>query len=80
MPQGPGTQPPLTPFKDPLPLPPLLRPEQKANGRASLSVGLAAQLSALHSELPPTTFWGYDGCVPGPTIEVRRGSSCGWNT
>lgn len=72
-PQGPGPQPPLTPFKDPLPLPPVLHPEEKANGRASLSLSLRATSQRLHSELPPTTLWGYDGCVPGPTIEVRRG-------
>ncbi len=27
----------------------------------------------LHPQLPPTLMWGYDGRVPGPTIEVRRG-------
>ncbi|GHD02677.1 hypothetical protein GCM10010313_16710 [Streptomyces violarus] len=27
----------------------------------------------LHPQLPPTLMWGYDGQVPGPTIEVRRG-------
>ncbi|KNX39571.1 multicopper oxidase [Luteipulveratus halotolerans] len=26
----------------------------------------------LHSELSSTTVWGYDGRMPGPTIEVRR--------
>ncbi|RSN55646.1 copper oxidase [Actinomadura sp. WAC 06369] len=28
----------------------------------------------LHSQLPPTTLWTYEGHFPGPTIEVRRGS------
>ncbi|WP_436318636.1 multicopper oxidase domain-containing protein [Streptomyces griseofuscus] len=27
----------------------------------------------MHPQLPPTLMWGYDGHVPGPTIEVRRG-------
>jgi spore coat protein A, manganese oxidase len=27
---------------------------------------------SLHPELPATTLWGYEGTVPGPTIEVRR--------
>jgi spore coat protein A len=73
LPQGRGPQPPLTPFKDPLPLPPVLRPAENANGRASLSISLRAMSRRLHSELPPTPLWGYEGCVPGPTIEVRRG-------
>jgi FtsP/CotA-like multicopper oxidase with cupredoxin domain len=27
----------------------------------------------LHSELPLTAVWAYEGHLPGPTIEVRRG-------
>jgi FtsP/CotA-like multicopper oxidase with cupredoxin domain len=27
----------------------------------------------LHSQLPATTLWTYEGCFPGPTIEVRSG-------
>jgi spore coat protein A len=27
----------------------------------------------LHSDLPPTDVWAYEGHLPGPTIEVRRG-------
>jgi FtsP/CotA-like multicopper oxidase with cupredoxin domain len=73
IPERPGIQPPLTPFKDPLALPPVRHPEEKADGRASLSISLRATSQRLHSELPPTTLWGYNGCVPGPTIEVRRG-------
>jgi FtsP/CotA-like multicopper oxidase with cupredoxin domain len=33
----------------------------------------AAVQMRLHSELPPSRVWAYDGLVPGPTIEVRRG-------
>jgi hypothetical protein len=29
----------------------------------------------LHSALPPTLAWTYDGHLPGPTIEVRRGQA-----
>jgi len=39
----------------------------------SLTIRLRAATQRLHSELPPTPFWGYEGCLPGPTIEVRRG-------
>jgi spore coat protein A len=28
----------------------------------------------LHSQLPPTTLWGYNGTYPGPTFETRTGT------
>jgi spore coat protein A len=71
--QGPGLSPPLTPFKDPLTLPPVLRPTETGEGAASLTIRLRAGSRSLHSELPATPFWGYEGCLPGPTIEVQRG-------
>lgn len=64
---------PLTPFKDLLPLPPVLRPHKTSDGIDSLRISLRATSHRLHSELPPTPLWGYDGSVPGPTIEVQRG-------
>jgi FtsP/CotA-like multicopper oxidase with cupredoxin domain len=71
--ERPEIQPPLTPFKDPLRIPPVLRPQERPDGPASLTIRLRAAAQRLHSELPPTPFWGYEGCLPGPTIEVRRG-------
>ncbi|APU14354.1 MULTISPECIES: multicopper oxidase family protein [Actinoalloteichus] len=59
----------LTKFLDPMPVPPVLRP---AEGELTTIVKQVAQ-TRLHSELPPTTVWTYDGHFPGPTIEVRRG-------
>src|SRR4051812_37339558 len=71
---GPTLQPPLTPFRDALRLPPVLRPQQQTGeGPALLSIRLRAGSQQLHSDLPPTPLWGYEGCFPGPTIEVRRG-------
>jgi spore coat protein A len=29
----------------------------------------------VHRDVPPTTFWGYEGSCPGPTFEARRGQS-----
>lgn len=29
----------------------------------------------LHSQLPPTTLWGYNGMYPGPTFDVDRGEA-----
>src|SRR5258705_10871085 len=64
---------PLTPFKDPLPIPPVWRPQETRNGPASLVLRLREASQRLHSELPPTPIWGYEGHSPGPTIEVQRG-------
>jgi len=29
----------------------------------------------IHRDLPPTTFWGYDGMSPGPTFQARSGET-----
>ena len=29
----------------------------------------------MHRDLPPATFWGYDGMSPGPTFEARSGEA-----
>ncbi|GII26890.1 multicopper oxidase family protein [Planotetraspora mira] len=57
----------LTPFADALYIPPMIRP---AGGE--LSIEMRAVTKRLHSQLPPTRLWTYEGCFPGPTIEVRR--------
>lgn len=59
----------LTKFRDPLQIPPVLRPSP---GQL-LTVRMRAVDARLHSELPPTRVWAYNGSFPGPTIEVRRG-------
>ncbi|MFC0531306.1 multicopper oxidase family protein [Phytohabitans kaempferiae] len=61
---------PLQPYRDRLPIPRVLRP---APGRpGELTVRMRTATVRMHSQLPPTTVWGYEGTVPGPTIEVRR--------
>jgi FtsP/CotA-like multicopper oxidase with cupredoxin domain len=61
----------LTKFADPLRIPPVVRPHSW--GRlASLTVRMRSTQVRLHSQLPPTTVWAYDGHFPGPTIEVHR--------
>ncbi|MEU6653977.1 multicopper oxidase domain-containing protein [Streptomyces sp. NPDC046900] len=59
----------LTPFKDPLRIPPTLRPGNEALTKVDL---VEAQIR-LHSQMPATRLWTYMGHFPGPTIEVRRG-------
>ncbi|WP_428999905.1 O-aminophenol oxidase PhsA [Streptomyces cyaneogriseus] len=62
----------LTPYVAPLPVPPVLRPASDDVLRET-EIALRPAWVRLHPQLPPTLMWGYDGQVPGPTIEVRRG-------
>ncbi|MGI5353331.1 multicopper oxidase family protein [Streptomyces sp. CA-250714] len=38
-----------------------------------MEIELTETWTRLHSELPPTRVWAYNGHFPGPTFEVRRG-------
>ncbi|MHC3469689.1 O-aminophenol oxidase PhsA [Streptomyces sp. 7R007] len=62
----------LTPYAARLPVPPVLRPAHGDVLRET-EIALRPTWVRLHPQLPPTLMWGYDGQVPGPTIEVRRG-------
>jgi FtsP/CotA-like multicopper oxidase with cupredoxin domain len=64
--------PPLAPFVDPLPLPSRLIASER-QGR--LSVGIRAGRHRFHRDLPESSIWGFDGTVPGPTIEAERGQA-----
>jgi spore coat protein A len=65
-----------TPFVDDLPLPAVAQPVSgTAGGTATYDMAMREVQQQLHSELPPTTVWGYgDGpsgaSYPGPTIEA----------
>jgi FtsP/CotA-like multicopper oxidase with cupredoxin domain len=61
---------PLTPFADALPIPQRLVTAQQ-DGR--LIVPIRAGAHRFHRDLPESVIWGYDGTVPGPTIEAERG-------
>ena len=59
----------LAPFVDPLPMPPrrvIVEPTR-------FTVRLQTAMHQFHSGLPRSRVWTYDGHLPGPTIEVRRG-------
>ncbi|MFB7510290.1 O-aminophenol oxidase PhsA [Streptomyces broussonetiae] len=62
----------LTPYAMPLTVPPVLRPAADDVLRET-EIAVRPTWVRLHPQLPPTLMWGYDGHVPGPTIEVRRG-------
>jgi spore coat protein A len=66
----------LTPWLDALPRPKTAAPTAgMAGGAASYDLAVREVTQQLHSELPPTTVWGYDDgsgtTYPGPTIEAR---------
>ncbi|HEV2414391.1 MAG TPA: multicopper oxidase domain-containing protein [Candidatus Dormibacteraeota bacterium] len=61
---------PLTPFVDALPIPKRLLATE-CDGR--LTVRMRAGEHRFHRDLPTSRIWGYDGDVPGPTIEAERG-------
>jgi len=63
---------PLTPFVDALPVPSRLRASEH-DGR--LTVSIRAGEHRFHRDLPASSIWGFDGTVPGPTIEAERGRS-----
>ncbi|MEU1528611.1 multicopper oxidase family protein [Streptomyces fagopyri] len=67
----------LTPFKDPLRIPPTLRPR----GNGITEIDLVSGRVRLHSQMPATRLWTYAGHFPGPTIEVRSGDKVrvAWN-
>jgi FtsP/CotA-like multicopper oxidase with cupredoxin domain len=60
---------PLTPFVDKLAIP----PRHVITEPTRLTIALETTTHRFHRDLPPSRVWGYDGSVPGPTIEVRRG-------
>jgi FtsP/CotA-like multicopper oxidase with cupredoxin domain len=62
--------PPLAPFVDALPLPSRLIAVQH-DGR--LTVRIRAGEHRFHRDLPVSRIWGFEGMVPGPTIEADRG-------
>lgn len=63
----------LTKFKDRLRVPPILHPSKMDEQRYRLRIHMRPAQVQLHSELPPSELWTYEGSLPGPTIEVLRG-------
>ena len=61
---------PLTPFVDPLPVPPRWAAREH-DGR--LAVRMRRGMHRFHRDLPESPVWGFEGRVPGPTIEAERG-------
>jgi spore coat protein A len=63
-------------FRDRLRIPPVIRPTGGGgDAPTTLRVRMLPRRLRLHSQLPPTEVWTYEGQLPGPTIEVRRGQA-----
>ena len=61
-------------FIDPLPVPKRLAPSGIRKGVATYQVRMLECSHSMHSQLPPTRVWGYEGQYPGPIIEAFRGN------
>ena len=59
-------------YVDPLPIPETLKPKYKNKKETYYEVWMRQAYQSLHSELPDTLIWGYEGKYPGPVINVRR--------
>lgn len=62
----------LTKFRDPLRIPAVIRPHLWWR-QDEITIAMTRTKVRLHSELPETAVWAYEGQFPGPTIEVRSG-------
>jgi spore coat protein A len=65
----------LTKYVDLLPNPydDVISPTGTLDGAPLYEVSISQFQQQLHSQLPPTTLWGYNGMFPGPTFDVQRG-------
>ncbi len=63
----------LTKYVDPLPIPSVLEPVSLMGpGANHYEVTMTEFTQQLHSELAPTTVWGYNGTYPGPSFEIWK--------
>jgi spore coat protein A len=59
-------------YIDPLPIPKRLRPYRTSADKTEYRIRILEFRQQLHSQLPPTTLWGFEGQYPGPTIEALQ--------
>ncbi len=62
----------LTKFKDKLPIPKVLKPIYRDEEKTYYEIKMVQTKQSLHSELPDTLIWGYNGTYPGPVIEAQK--------
>lgn len=66
------TSPVLTPFVDPLRIPPVLTPTVRGKTQF-YTLTMQAGFAKLHRDLPRSVVWGFNGQFPGGTIKATRG-------
>jgi len=64
----------IDPYSDPLSIPRRMSPIATRDGKAEYRARMVECTRQMHSQLPPTKLWGFEGQSPGPTIEAHRGS------
>nr|WP_317175960.1 multicopper oxidase domain-containing protein [Halovivax sp. KZCA124] len=62
----------LEKFIQPLPIPEVREPNDEGDDADYYEISLQEFKQKVHPDLPATTFWGFDGTVPGPIIKARR--------
>lgn len=67
------SSPDLEKWVDEVPRPGVIEPTGTKEGQPHYEVEISEVEQELHSDLPPTTVWGYGGQYPGPTIEAEQG-------
>lgn len=67
------SSPDLEKWVDEVPRPGVVEPDGTKDGQPYYEIEMREVEQRLHSDLPPTTVWGYDGQFPGPTIEAEQG-------
>jgi spore coat protein A len=70
----------LARFVDPLPIPPRAvitghrsSPDKSAGNVPFYRIEMRQFTAQLHRDLKPTAQWGFNGIVPGPTFDIKRG-------
>ena len=63
----------LTPFVEPLPIPPVLQPDNPGQTPLHYTVSVQPATQSVHPDLPATNIWAYNGAWPGATIVARKG-------
>jgi spore coat protein A len=64
----------LTPFVEPLPIPPVLQPTgTRPDGVPQYTVSVEPAIQSVHPALPATDLWTYNGAWPAATIVATQG-------
>jgi spore coat protein A len=63
----------LTPFVEPLPIPPILQPDNPGETPLHYTVSVEEATQSVHPELPTTELWTYNGAWPASTIVAVKG-------